>query len=71
MMTIEANRMEQIQYDLLAAYSAIEQCVRSLHPGCEFEKRELHELQAHREKRDQIERLLMQILQGTSSTQKD
>ena len=70
-MIIEANRTEQIQYDLLATYSAIEQCVRSLHPGCEFEKQKLNELQAHREKRDQIEQLLMQILQRTTSIQKD
>ena len=70
MMTIEANRMEQIQYDLLAAYSAIEQRIRSLHPGCEWEEWKLTELQTHREKRNQIEQLLMQILQTTSSIKK-
>ena len=71
MMTIETNRIEQIQYDLLATYSAIEQRVRSLHLGCEWGKRELNELQTHREKREQVEQLLMQILQRTASIQKD
>ena len=66
-MILEANLIEQIQYDLLATYSAIEQYVRSLHPGCEWNKQELKELQAHLEKRDRLEKLLMQILQGTAS----
>jgi hypothetical protein len=70
-MILEANRIEQIQHDLLATYSAIEQYVRSLHPACEFKKQKLTELQAHREKRDQIEQLLMQILQRAATMQKD
>jgi hypothetical protein len=70
-MILETRRMEQIQHELLATYSAIEQCVRSLHPGCEWEECKLSELQAHREKRNQVEQLLMQILQNTSSAKKD
>jgi hypothetical protein len=68
-MILEANRIEQIQYDLLVTYSAIEHYVRSLHPGCEWNKQELKELQEHREKRDHVEELLMQILQRTASIQ--
>jgi hypothetical protein len=68
LMILEANRIEQIQYDLLATYSAIEQYVRSLHPGCEWNK-QLKELQAHLEKRDHLEKLLMQILQRSASIQ--
>ena len=70
-MILETRRMEQIQYDLLAAYNAIEQCIRSLHPGCEWEEWRLNELQAHCKKRNQIEQLLIQMLQSTPSTQKD
>jgi len=70
-MILEAKHMKQIQHDLLATYSAIEQRVRSLHLGCEWGKRELNELQTHREKREQVEQLLMQILQHIASIQKD
>ena len=70
-MILEAKHMQQIQHDLLATYSAIEQRVRSLHLGCEWGKRELNELQTHREKREQVEQLLMQILQHIASIQKD
>ena len=68
-MILEVKHMEQIQHDLLATYSAIEQRVRSLHLGCEWGKRELNELQTHREKREQVEQLLMQILQHIASIQ--
>ena len=68
-MILEAKHMQQIQHDLLATYSAIEQRVRSLHLGCEWGKRELNELQTHREKREQVEQLLMQILQHIASIQ--
>ena len=70
-MILETRRIQQIQYDLLAAYNAIEQRIRALHPGCEWEEWKLDELQAHRETRNQMEQLLMQTLQTTSSTKKD
>lgn len=70
-MILETRRMEQIQHDLLAAYNAIEQRIRSLHPGCAWEEWKLNELQAHCENRNQIEILLIQMLQSTSSPQKD
>lgn len=70
-MILETRRMQQIQYDLLAAYNAIEQSIRSLHPGCEWEEWKLNELQANREKRNQMEQLLIQTLQTTSSINND
>jgi hypothetical protein len=62
-MMIGAKRLEQLQLDLLATYNAIEQQIRSLHPGCEWGEWKLAGLEAERKKRDQVEQLLIQHLQ--------